>query len=27
VVRLCIGLEDVPDLQADLAQAMALAFS
>mgnify|MGYP000004598874 FL=1 len=27
VVRLCIGLEDVPDLQADLTQAMALAFS
>ena len=27
VVRLCIGLEDVPDLQADLQQAMALAFS
>ena len=27
VVRLCIGLEEVPDLQADLSQAMALAFS
>jgi cystathionine beta-lyase len=27
VVRLCIGLEEVPDLQADLQQAMALAFS
>lgn len=27
VVRLCIGLEDVPDLQADLQQALRFAFS